>query len=310
MSRSEGKKFVVTREFHAMGTDVTIDIVTENTDDAQMLSDTIRALFEEFENVFSRFRQTSELSQLNAQCDSPTKVSSLLFSAIESACTFYDETNGYFDPRILGTLEGIGYDQDFHGGKVGDQGKVLYKQIKGSLRDDIVLDHEKHTVTIKKRLDLSGIAKSIALKAAAQVLEDAGMRDFIVDAGGDMVIRGSSASDEKWRIGLETVSDEELLLGLKNESLATSGITRRQWSVGGKQYHHLINPKIQGKFSFDIMSITVVDPDVVTADVWAKTLFLMGDDAKAYAEENNIAALFLDSQKKLYATKEIKEKII
>lgn len=314
MSRSkkeeQNKKFTVTKEFRAMGTDIVIDIVTYSPSDAQISCDNAQSLFEEYEEVFSRFRETSELSQLNAQCGKRVKVSTLLFSAIASAGAFYDQTHGYFDPRIIETLEGIGYDQDFHGGGVGSQGDMRPVKIKGSFHDDIDLDATTYTVIVHKRIDLSGIAKSITLKAVAQFLADADVHDFIVDAGGDMVIAGKSSSGQKWKIGLEEVADEALLLALTDTSLATSGITRRQWCVGEEKCHHLVNPKIDGEFSFDILSITVVDSDIVSADVWAKTLFLMGEEGKVYAQENNIAALFLESNKKIYATKKIKENLL
>jgi len=310
MSKREVKKFTVSTEFRAMGTDVTIDVVTQTPDHAKILCDTVRSMFEEYEEVFSRFRTSSELSQLNQRCGERMDVSALLFSAITSACSFYDQTNGYFDPRIIGTLEGIGYDQDFHGGGVGSQKAIQLAKIKGSLHDDIILDPASRTVVIKEKIDLSGIAKSITLKAAAQFLRDADVHDFIVDAGGDMVIAGNSGTGQNWQIGLEDIADEKLLLGLSDVSLATSGITRRQWHVGEKKVHHLINPKIDGEFSFEILSITVIDDDIITADVWAKTLFLMGDEGKNYAQENNIAALFLESNKKIYATKKIKQNIL
>lgn len=309
-NEKQNKKFTVTIEFRAMGTDVAIDIVTEDPDDAKKLSATVQSMFEEYEEIFSRFRASSELSRLNARCGERVKVSTLLFSAIELACTYYDQTHGYFDPRIITTLENIGYDHDFHSGGVGSQKTSAPIKIKGSLHDDIVLDAKTHIVMVQKRIDLSGIAKSITLKATAQFLKDAGVHDFIVDAGGDMIIDGVSGTGQKWKIGLEGIANEKLLLALQDVSLATSGITRRQWYVGEKKFHHLINPKIDGEFSFDILSITVVDEDIITADVWAKTLFLMGDEGKKYAQENNIAALFLESNKKIYATKKIKETTI
>lgn len=309
-NKEQNKKSTVTKEFRAMGTDVVIDIVAQNPDERGVLWDTIRSMFEEYEEVFSRFRTSSELSQLNARCGERVKVSTLLFTAIKSACAFYDDTYGYFDPRIIETLEGVGYDQDFHGGGVGSQGMMRLTKIEGSLYDDITMDDMAHTVMIKKRIDLSGIAKSITLKAVAQFLSDADIHDFIVDAGGDMVISGKSDMGQKWKIGLEDIADEKLLLALTETCLATSGITRRQWCIGEHKCHHLINPKIDGAFSFDILSITVVDDDIITADVWAKTLFLMGNEGQNYAQENNIAAIFLTANKKIYATKKIKENLL
>ncbi len=297
-------------EFRAMGTDVSVDLIGIKSQLAQNIFAQVRELFATRERVFSRFCTDSELSLLNAQLGKKVKISKLMCEAIARSLVAHHDTQGYFDPRVINTLEAIGYTKDFFADspqKIGVFGELA--SLSAPIEDDIVFDEQNCAVMLHHRIDLAGIVKSMAVAAATDLIRGAGVEDFAVDAGGDMVVSGQ-CDDGPWYIGIEGVDDDEFLAEMSDEAMATSGITRRKWQIGGRDYHHLINPFAQNEFKSDILTVSVVDDDVVQADIWAKALFLMGENGSKFAQDNNIKAVFIDKNNRFYAAIHIKDKLV
>jgi thiamine biosynthesis lipoprotein len=129
------------------------------------------------------------------------------------------------------------------------------------------------------RLDLGGIGKGFAGDRAATLLALAG--PCLVNAGGDVAVRGGT-----WPVGVQTARGT-LTLELSEGALATSGRDRRHWQRGGRELHHLIDPRTGRPSRADLIRVTVVGVDAVVAEVWAKALFLAGADA-AVAEADRL----------------------
>jgi len=116
--------------------------------------------------------------------------------------------------------------------------------------------------------DPSGYVKGWAIAEAGRVLESKGQKTYSIYAGGDILCR--SSSDKIWKIGIQDPTDKQRILNklsISNGAVATSGNYER----GG----HIINPKTK-KPADEILSITVVGPDIISADVLATAAFAMG----------------------------------
>jgi thiamine biosynthesis lipoprotein len=307
---------MISEAFRAIGTEVSVDIVlTENisTDQARAAIEKIKYIFQKNEKIFSRFRDDSELSSINNNIGKEIFVSKEMTEVLELCLKFNELSGGYFDPRVIGNLENIGYDKDFktHDFNSEASKKITIKKIAGAFAEDIFLNHTMQSVLIKKRIDTTGIAKGYTVDEAAQFLIKDGFKNFIVDAGGDMYVGGFNDEGESWRIGIEGIADEKLMLRLENEGIATSGIDRKRWTVGEKKYHHLINPKDPENFSYDIKSVSVIEAKTVEADGRAKVLVLMGrEKGLEFANKNNLKALFLDYKGNVYLSEAIKGYIL
>ncbi len=115
--------------------------------------------------------------------------------------------------------------------------------------------------------DPSGVVKGWAIWQAAKILERDGFKNFYVDAGGDIEVKGTS---KKWKIGIKNpFKQEEIVkvLRVTNAGVATSGTYIRG--------EHIYNPK-NGKPANEIVSLTVVGPNVYEADRFATAAFAMG----------------------------------
>jgi thiamine biosynthesis lipoprotein len=107
---------------------------------------------------------------------------------------------------------------------------------------------------------------------------------------------------------VEGIPHEKMMFAISENGLATSGISKRKWEIDGKKFHHLINPKKPRNFLFDLKTVTVISGTTQDADVWAKSLFLMGKkSAMIYARENNLAALILDYRGSAWISPKAKE---
>ena len=283
------------REFRALGTDVCIWIVASESEASRAAIDMagVENLYQEKEKIFSRFDAGSELSRLNGNLGKFCEASSDMAEIVGRSLEYNAKNRGMFDPRILGELERIGYEKDF---KKNDFKKNIEKagvSFESELAEDMVIEGGR--VRFMVRMDFSGIAKGYITDRAADFLEKRGWGNFLVDSGGDMFARGKNKHGENWGIALEGTKDEdEIMAELMNEGLATSGRTRRHWKSGGRNFHHLINPKNKERFDFSLRSVTVVSSTAEEADVMAKILFILGpEEGASFAKENGLRAIFL-----------------
>jgi len=126
-----------------------------------------------------------------------------------------------------------------------------------------------------------------------------------------MFAAGKNAKGEKWRIEIEGVPKERLMLELSDKGIATSGISRKKWQIGEKKFHHLVNPKNPNKFSYELRTVSVIEKNTENADGQAKVLVLMGKEKGfQFAEKNNIAAIFFDYKGNVLISPEAKKYIL
>ena len=131
-------------------------------------------------------------------------------------------------------------------------------------------------------LDLSGIAKGYAVDAVAALLEQAALKDYMVEIGGEVRARGQNAGGEYWRIGIEKPATDERavkqVIHLKDTGMATSGNYRNFYDMDGTRYSHIIDPATGKPVVQQLASVTVLDEACIVADAWATALFVLGPD--------------------------------
>ena len=252
--------------------------------------------FEQWEQSFSRFRPTSELSQLNAQSGNWAHVSAELFALIEAARWGAAYSEGLVSPLILNALEQAGYDRSFEEIRP-NSGQSAYRTEPQNMLADwrsVKLDaaHRRVCLPAGARLDFGGIAKGWSAEQAAQRLSQFG--PALVDAGGDVAMVGER--NEPWPIAVASpfVPDEDLdLLLIEQGSVATSGRDYRRWQHNGVWQHHILDPRSGRPACTDVLSATVVAPKMLLAECAAKVLLILGSRAgiQWIEAQANLAAL-------------------
>lgn len=130
------------------------------------------------------------------------------------------------------------------------------------------------------RIDLSGIAKGLAVDLVAAALRDAGVRSYFVEVGGEVAAAGRKPEGGAWRIGIERPLDSgrdvQLVITLDGRAMATSGDYRNVAVIDGRRYSHTIDPATGWPVEHDLASVSVVASDCMTADAAATALMVAG----------------------------------
>ena len=129
-------------------------------------------------------------------------------------------------------------------------------------------------------LDPSGVVKGWAVEEAAWILDAAGARNYAINAGGDILLRGAPEPGQPWRVGIRHPLDADAVarvLELRGGAVATSGAYERG--------EHISNP-ITAAAPQDWLSLTVVGPSLAHADAYATAGFAMGHDGLAWVNRH------------------------
>jgi thiamine biosynthesis lipoprotein len=196
----------------------------------------VGAVFEEWEDAFSLFRPESELSRVNSSDSLVVSVSPLFAQTLTVALEVAAETDGLVDPTLCGRWR-----------EVRLAGRVL------SRPPGLVLD-------------LNGVVKSLAVDAAAALIDDEGF----VSAGGDIAVRGP----------VDVALPHGGAIRVIEGGLATSGTASRG--------EHLVNPRTREPSDSPWEQVTASGSSCLTADVAAKAAFLLGDEGPAWLDERGI----------------------
>jgi thiamine biosynthesis lipoprotein len=248
-----------------MGTTVTIEAVGADRDGAV---DRAFGWFHLVEQTCTRFDPRSELCQLTRQPGVAVPVSPLLFEAVRFAVHVAAASDGAFDPTVGATLQQRGLDREH---RTGERVPALVAPGDGISFRDVSVDEEAQTITLARPLllDLGAVAKGLAVDLAAREL--APIRDFAIDAGGDLYLGGTNREGRPWSIGIRHPREAGRCIAAaraSNQAVCTSGNYER---------HHIVNPRT-GDLATPVASVTVLAESAMLADALATTAFVLGLD--------------------------------
>ncbi len=280
-------------DFRAMGSNMTLITASSRADAPARLA-AVRGMIERFEERLSRFRESSELSRLNARPGRPVRVSDELWDVLAAALDGTRRTDGLYDPTILEALERAGYDRPFDG--VRDRADPAPPSPQRAAWHEVRLDARARTVTLPAgvRLDFGGIGKAWTADRAAAALSAFG--PCLVDAGGDIAAMDAPAGWPGWPIGVTDPRNPTgtlTVLAVADRGVATSGIDVRHWRRGGEMCHHIIDPRTGRPAGSDLLSVTVVARDAGEANVHAVAALILGasDGLRYLAGQRDVDAL-------------------
>lgn len=241
--------------------------------------DALPGWFAGWERRLSRFQPDSELMRLNACAGQRRRVSSVLWHVLAASIAAARDTDGLVVPTVLGALIAVGYDRDFAAVVAGPTVRPAAQHSALHAWRAIQTFAADRSVYVPPgvQLDLGGVAKGWAAKTAAVRLSKFG--PALVDAGGDLRVSGPRADGSSWPIGVADPRDPDrdlLVLALSDGGVATSGRDYRRWRHNGAWQHHVIDPRTGMPAITDVLTATVIGPDVLAAEIAAKVVLLLG----------------------------------
>lgn len=209
------------------------------------------------EKKFNYFSEGSELAVINRlRAGEKILLSDEMFTVLKRAKEINFKTKGLFDVTL-----GEG------GFRLNAKRKTLY--------------FEKDGV----KIDLGGIAKGFIVDEGAAVLKKLGVRNAIINAGGDIYCLGEGSSDG-WKVGIRNPRNPREvveILKLRDKGVATSGGYERFIEINGEKLSHIINPRTKERVKEIFKSVTVVADDCMTADGLATALYIMGPEEALFS---------------------------
>lgn len=296
-------------EFHSFHMNTQVHISGLNAPDASRVFKRMT----ETEEQFSRFLTNSELYRVNQSANMPVTVSPRFAELLFEALRFYSETDGIFDPFLGRLIQELGYDRSFdeidrlHAQRTR---RVISSPIQAA---SFEFDLEQRSVTPHSgcTLDFGGIAKGWAVQKSALALIHDGRSKGLINAGGDIM---GWSDKQPWVINIaHPFSDDQIIgkLTVKDRrfGIATSSKIKRSWSDGKHRLHHLIDPRTDLPSESDIIQATVVGPELLPCEIYAKCLLIMDSHkgpAWLKAKRPDLAYLFIKKDGQLTISSNLK----
>ncbi|MDE6722097.1 MAG: FAD:protein FMN transferase [Bacteroidaceae bacterium] len=261
----------------------------------------IEATLQAVDNSLSPFNPQSVITTINN--NSSMEADSMLTEVFNLAKTISKETHGAFDITVapLVNLWGFGFqnDSDVNNAKV--DSLLTFVGI-----DNVqLLNGTIQKVYPETMLDCSAIAKGYGVDAVGMYLEYQGIKNYMVEIGGEVRVRGTNPQGELWHIGINRPTDDpnntnnevEQVLQVTQLAMATSGNYRNFYEKDGKKYAHTIDPRTGYPVQHSILSSTVLAQDCATADAYATAFMVLGMEAsqQVLSKHPELMAFFIYS---------------
>ncbi len=284
----------------AMTTPVELEFWFSDRSAADAIAEDVLAVFHQVDRNMSRYRDDSELSELNRlAADAPVKVSPELFEVLKKAGEVAELSDGAFDI----SFGSVGFLYDYR-----ERQQPSEEDIRSRLGhinyQDIILDAAERTVFYRQQgllVDLGGIAKGFAVDLGIERLVRAGVYHARLSAGGDLRLLGDKRGSP-WLVGVRDPRSEErnaVVLPLANVAISTSGDYERFFiNDQGERVHHILSPGT-GKSVRGVQSVTIIGNDALTTDGLSTAVFVLGPEKGLEMIEGlpGIDAIIIDDQR-------------
>ncbi|MDR1408278.1 MAG: FAD:protein FMN transferase [Tannerella sp.] len=257
----------------------------------RILTADIDAELQSFNLSLNPFNPNSILAKVNRNEDTP--VDAWFTAVFNRAMEVSERSGGLFDVTAapLINMWGFGFERkDTVSSHVVDSLKTFVGYRKIRLEGNRVVKDDPRIM-----LNFSAIAKGYACDVVAALLERKGVKNYMIDIGGEVAVKGVNPGGECWRVGIAEPDEKSrfvnkdinMILRLCDRcGMATSGNYRNFYVKDGRKYAHTINPLTGYPSEQSILSATIVAPDCMTADAYATAFMVMGADAACRMAEN------------------------
>ncbi len=287
---------------------VTTFVYYDETGDGEEIVDLLHErmlYYHKLFDIYNSYDGVNNAYTVNASPGKAVVVDEDLIELIELAKTLYAET-GEKANIAMGKMLSLWHDAretKIDGHHVLPTHEGLAESQKHMDLAKVVVDREKRTVTItdpEVKLDLGAIAKGYAVERTARALEEAGAKNFILSAGGDVRTAGNPPGRTDWKVGIQNPKhplDQSSLLHVLSVgapvSVVTSGDYQRYFEENGVRYHHIIDPDTMEP-SRRFSSVTIVHPDSAYGDFLSTALFLVPiEQGQKIADHYEAAVLWI-----------------
>ena len=290
------KNIIYMQSAQALGTKLELQIAAPDKSSAEKLFIILWQKVENFQNKFSRFLTTSELTIFNSKAGKKVKVSKEFHDILKKTKELAIASDGLFNPFILPSLNRVGYITSFSSG--GERLSTIdysTRVLESSSKLEIGKDWAK--IPSNTAIDLGGIGKGYLADKLADTLDFMAMPEYCLSIGGDIIAKSSKTNKQK--IKIQSLVDPDRTVGQyisvdDKFAVATSGLSRHK---NNKTQYHLIDPRTGNLAKSKYQMCSVAASDTTTADVMASCVLIGGENfAKKILSKSIVKGILLQSK--------------
>lgn len=242
----------------------------------------IEQTMKDVDNSLSPFNPKSVISAINK--NTSDKADKLFTQVFLLAKEVSNSTHGAFDITVAPLVNHWGFGFEAKDSLPDNKARIdsLLQFVgfeKVSLKDEHIIKTDSRII-----LDCSAIAKGFGVDQVGRYLESKGVKNYMVEIGGEVRVRGYNPKGKQWHIGINKPQDDPLsenqelqdIVEVENVSMATSGNYRNFYIKNNKKYAHTIDPRTGYPVQHSILSATVFAQDCATADAYATAFMVLG----------------------------------
>ena len=289
---------------HTMGTTYSVTVASHPRGvGRETIQSVVDEVLEKVNQSLSTYNPRSEISRFNASATTdPVVVSPRLRAVAAMAGEVSAATGGAFDITVGPLVQAWGFGVASPAPTTvpgpGDIDRLRAEV--GFAKLELVADGRSLRKTVPAlQLDVNGIAPGYAVDLIVERFDALGLRDFLVEIGGEVRARGRNARGRTWRVAVEAPLSGErkpyALVELDDLAISTSGDYRDFREFDGVRVSHTIDPRTGAPVAHGLASVSVVHPSAALADAYSTALMVLGPEAgMAFALRVGLAALFIE----------------
>ena len=244
------------------------------------VSEEIMEALQRFDDSLNPFKENSIIGKVNNNV--PVKLDSMFLKVFNKSMEVARITDGKFDITASPFINAWGFgfkDMDNVTQEKIDSMKpfVGYNKIRIE-NGEIVKDDPR------VQINTSGISKGYSCDVVAYMLQELGIKNYMVEIGGEITMKGVNEKGNCWRIGIDKPTDDstamrrelQIILSICDKAVATSGNYRNYYMKDGVKYSHTIDPQTGYPSEQNILGATIIADDCMTADAYATAFMAMG----------------------------------
>jgi thiamine biosynthesis lipoprotein len=302
----------------AQGT--TYNITYENSTNKNY-AQAIDSILKAFDRSLSIYDSTSIISRMNNN-DQKVEADGWFIEVFNKSAEINELSEGAFDITVGPVVNAWG----FGNGPVAKHDSAYIDSLLQYVGMDKVKIEGRKIVKQNPavKLDVNALAQGYSVDVICNFFEEKGIKNYLVEIGGEVRGKGTNAKGNLWRIGIDKPTDGNLMPGndlqaiieINNKALATSGNYRKYFEENGVKYAHTIDPKTGFPARNTLLSATVVCDDCMTADAFATAFMVLGVEKskELLLKHPELEVYFIFSNMKgeyeVFCSEELKKRIV
>lgn len=253
--------------------------ITYYAKDSLISMNQIEQIFAEIDSSMSLYKPFSVINQFNASVKG-IKIDKHLKLVIAKSKIVSEETTGIFDITVKPLVQAWGFGVN---NQSINPNKKDIEEILNCVGNHQIILKDDSLIKIKPcvQIDLNGIAQGYTVDLIANYLETKSIRNYMVEVGGEIKVKGKKSDGNQFAIGIESPNDFldlpfKQIISLKSGAITTSGNYRKFKMQGGKKLSHLIDVKTGYPIDNEMISVTVWAKDAILADAYDNVFMNMG----------------------------------